>query len=149
MLTEFKEFAMKGNVIDMAVGIVIGAAFGGIVGSLVNDVIMPPIGLVLGNVDFQNLYVVLKGGATPGPYLSLAAAKDAGAVTLRYGVFFNTIVNFLIVAFAIFMVVKQINRLKREAPAPAAPAPTTKKCAQCRFEIPLDAKKCGFCTSVV
>jgi large conductance mechanosensitive channel len=149
MFKEFKEFAVKGNVIDMAVGIVIGAAFGGIVGSLVNDVIMPPIGLLLGNVDFQNLYLVLKQGATAGPYPSLSAAKDAGAVTLRYGVFFNTIVNFLIVAFAIFMVVKQINRLRREAPAPAPAAPTTRKCGQCQFDIPLSAKKCGFCTSAV
>jgi large conductance mechanosensitive channel len=148
MLKEFKEFAIKGNVMDMAVGIVVGAAFGAIVKSLVDDVIMPPIGLLLGNVDFQNLFIVLKEGGTPGPYPNLAAASNAGAVVLRYGVFFNSIVSFVIVAFAIFMVIKQINRLKREAPAPVA-APTTEKCPQCRFEIPIGAKKCGFCTTTL
>jgi len=130
----------------MAVGIVIGAAFGTIVKSLVDDVIMPPIGLLLGNVDFQNLFVVLKDGAPPHPYSNLDAAKAAGAVVLRYGVFFNTIVNFVIVAFAIFMLIKQINRLKREAPVPA-PVATTEKCPQCKFDIPIGAKKCGFCGS--
>jgi large conductance mechanosensitive channel len=147
MLKEFKEFAVKGNVVDMAVGIVIGAAFGGIVTSLVNDVIMPPIGLLLGKVDFKNLYVVLKEGTTAAPYASLQAAKDAGAVTMNLGVFVNTLINFLIVAFAIFLVVKQINRLKREAPAPAPAAPTTKKCPQCLMDVPIEAKRCAFCTS--
>ena len=148
VLKEFKEFAVKGNVIDMAVGIVIGAAFGTIVKSLVDDVIMPPIGLLLGNVDFQNMFLVLKDGTPPHPYANLDAAKAAGAVVLRYGVFFNTIMNFVIVAFAIFMLIKQINRLKREAPAPA-PVATTQKCPQCMFDIPIGAKKCGHCTTVL
>lgn len=127
MLKEFKEFAMRGNVLDMAVGIIIGAAFGTIVNSLVNDVIMPPVGLALGGVDFTNMFATLREGAkAAGPYASLAAAKDAGAVTLNYGVFVNSIVSFLIVAFAIFMIVKGANSLKQkqvEAPA-APPAPT-------------------------
>lgn len=148
MFKEFKEFAVKGNVIDMAVGIVIGAAFGTIVKSLVDDVIMPPIGLLLGNVDFQNMFVVLKDGTPPHPYANLAAANGAGAVVLRYGVFFNTIVSFVIVAFAVFLLVKQINRLKREAPAPA-PVATTQKCPQCMFDIPIGARKCGHCASAL
>ena len=118
---EFKKFAMRGNVIDMAVGIVIGVAFGGIISSLVNDVIMPPIGLLLGKVDFSNLYIVLQEGAAAGPYASLAAAQEAGAVTLNFGMFINTVINFLIVAFAIFMVVRGMNKLKKkeeEAPPP-------------------------------
>ena len=124
MLKEFKEFAMRGNVLDMAVGIIIGAAFGTIVRSLVNDVIMPPIGLAMGGVDFSNMFITLReGGKAAGPYASLAAAKDAGAVTLNYGVFVNSIVSFLIVAFAIFMVVKGANSLKEEQ-AEATPAPT-------------------------
>ncbi len=127
MLKEFKAFAMKGNVVDMAVGIVIGVAFGAIVTSLVNDVIMPPIGLLLGNVDFSNLLIVLKEGAVPGPYETLAMAKEAGAVTMNIGVFVNAIINFLIVAFAIFMVVKGINKMKKkEEEAPAAPPKPTK-----------------------
>ena len=126
MLREFKEFAMRGNVLDMAVGIIIGAAFGTIVTSLVNDVIMPPVGLALGGVDFTNMFVTLRDGAkAAGPYASLADAKAAGAVTLNYGVFINSIVSFLIVAFAIFMVVKGANSLKQQqAEAPAPPAPT-------------------------
>ena len=128
MLREFKEFAMRGNVIDMAVGIIIGAAFGTIVTSLVNDVMMPPVGLALGGVDFSNMFVVLREGTkAAGPYASLADAKAAGAVTLNYGVFFNAIVSFIIVAFAIFMVVKAANTLKQEqAEAPAAPPAPTK-----------------------
>ncbi len=123
MLKEFKEFAVKGNVVDMAVGIIIGAAFGTIVQSLVNDVIMPPIGLLLGNVDFSNLFAVLKEGATAGPYESLMAAQEAGAVTINYGTFINTVVSFLIVAFAVFFLIRSINSLKRkEEEAPAAPA---------------------------
>ena len=143
-LNEFRAFVSRGNVIDLAVGIIIGAAFTSIVGSLVKDIIMPPIGLATGGVDFSNIFFTLSGG----DYATLAEAQAAGAATMNVGLFLNAVVNFLIVAFAIFMVVKQINRLKREAPAPAA-APTTKKCGQCRFDIPLDAKKCGFCTSAV
>lgn len=126
MLKEFKEFAMKGNMLDMAVGIIIGAAFGAIVTSLVKDVIMPPIGLLLGGVDFSNMFLVLKEGATaPAPYADLAAASAAGAVTLNYGTFINSIVSFLIVAFSVFLLVKGVNKLRREKPAePAAPAPT-------------------------
>jgi large conductance mechanosensitive channel len=147
MLKEFKEFALRGNVIDMAVGIVIGAAFGTIVKSLVADVIMPPIGLLLGGVDFENFFLVLRKGAeVAGPYASLAAAKEAGAVTLNYGVFLNTVISFLIVAFSIFMVVKQMNRLKKQEAA-APPPPTHKKCPHCQMEVPIEAKKCGHCTS--
>ncbi len=127
MFKEFKAFAMKGNVIDMAVGIVIGVAFGSIVASLVQDLMMPPIGLLLGNVDFSNLFIVLKEGATAGPYANLAAAKGAGAVTINYGVFLNSIISFLIVAFAIFLLIRGINRMKKkEEEAPAAP-PTPSK----------------------
>lgn len=127
MLKEFREFAVRGNVVDMAVGLIIGGAFGAIVTSLVNDVLMPPIGLMLGGVDFANLFVVLKEGTkAAGPYASVAAAKDAGAVTVNIGVFLNTIISFVIVAFAVFMVVKGVNRARREPPpVPAAPpAPT-------------------------
>lgn len=123
MLKEFREFAIKGNVVDMAVGIIIGAAFGTIVQSLVNDVIMPPIGLMLGNVDFTNLFFVLKEGTPPGPYAALADAKTAGAVSINYGAFLNTVISFLIVAFAVFLLVKNINRLKREAPPPTPVEP--------------------------
>ncbi len=146
MLKEFKEFAFRGNVIDMAVGIVIGAAFGAIVNSLVADVIMPPIGLLLGKVDFSNLFLVLKEGTAAGPYTSLAAAKQAGAVTLNLGVFINTLISFLIIAFAIFFVIRQINKLKRKAEAPAAPPPT-KNCPYCFSSIPVQATRCPFCTS--
>jgi large conductance mechanosensitive channel len=146
MWKEFKEFAMRGNVLDMAVGIIIGAAFGTIVSSLVKDVIMPPIGLLLGKVDFSNLYVLLKAGATPGPYASQADAIKAGAVTLNYGLFVNTIINFLIVAFAIFMMIKGLNSLKRPAPAPVA-EPTTKECPFCLSTIPIKATRCPHCTS--
>ncbi len=147
MLKEFKEFAMRGNVVDMAVGIIIGVAFGGIIGSLVNDVLMPPIGLALGKVDFGNLFLVLKeGAAAPGPYASVAAAKEAGATTLNYGVFVNAIINFLIVAFAVFLLVKQVNRFKKtEAPA----APTTKPCPFCATDIPIPATRCPHCTSEI
>lgn len=129
MFKEFREFAIKGNVVDMAVGIIIGAAFGTIVQSLVNDVIMPPIGLALGNVDFSNLFVVLKQGVPPGPYAALADAQTAGAVTINYGLFINTVISFVIVAFAVFILVKNINRLKRqqeEAP-PAPPEPSNEE----------------------
>lgn len=146
MLKEFKDFAMRGNVVDMAVGIVIGAAFGGIVKSLVADVLMPPIGLLLGNVDFADLFVVLKEGTTPGPFATLAAAKAAGAVTLNFGLLINTVVNFLIVALAIFFVVRGINRLKKQEEAPPA-EPTTKECPQCFSSIPIRAVRCAHCTS--
>ena len=147
MWKEFKEFAIKGNVIDMAVGIIIGAAFGTIVKSLVADVIMPPIGLLLGNVDFTNLFVVIKqGAAAAGPYASLEAAQKAGAVTINYGTFINTVISFLIVAFCVFILVKNINVLKRKEEAPPA-EPTTKECPFCLSTIPIKATRCAFCTS--
>ena len=142
MFKEFKEFAMRGNVMDMAVGIIIGGAFGKIISSFVGDVLMPPIGLLLGKVDFSNLFLNLSGTSYP----SIAAAKAAGAATLNYGVFINTVIDFLIVALAIFLVVKQMNRLKRaEAPA----APTTKDCPFCASAIPLKAMRCPLCTSEI
>jgi large conductance mechanosensitive channel len=140
MLKEFREFAMRGNVIDMAVGIIIGAAFGGIVTSLVNDVVMPPIGLLLGAVDFSDLFINL----SDTDYPSLAAAKEAGAPVIAYGAFLNTVINFLILAFVIFLVIKQINRLKGPAPAPA---PATRDCPRCATPIPLKATRCPHCTS--
>ena len=146
MMKEFKEFAVKGNVVDMAVGIIIGAAFGTIVKSLVADVIMPPIGLALGNVDFANLFVVLKQGAPAGPYPSLADAQAAGAVSINYGMFINTIISFLIIAFAVFLLIRNINKLKRQAEEPPA-EPTTKECPYCFSTIPIKATRCGFCTS--
>ena len=146
MLQEFKTFAMRGNVVDMAVGIIIGGAFGKIITSLVNDVIMPPIGLLLGGVDFSNLFIVLKGGGAAGPLLSLAEAKEAGAVTINYGLFLNSIISFVIVAFAVFIVIKQINRFKREEEVPPD-EPTTKKCPHCITEIPIKASRCPNCTS--
>jgi large conductance mechanosensitive channel len=147
MLKEFKEFAMRGNVVDMAVGIIIGAAFGTIVQSLVSDVIMPPIGLALGHVDFTNLILVLKEGATAGPYASLSDAKKAGAVTINYGLFVNTIISFLIVAFAVFVVVRSINKLKRKEEATPPPAAETKECSYCFSVVPLKATRCPHCTS--
>jgi large conductance mechanosensitive channel len=145
MLKEFREFIMRGNVIDLAVGVIIGAAFGGVVTSLVNDVIMPPIGLALGQVDFKDLFVLLKEGTTPGPYPTVVAAKAAGAVTLNWGAFVNTVINFLIVGFAIFMIVRAVNRIhKKPEPAPAAP---TKECPFCLSTVPLKATRCPHCTS--
>lgn len=146
MLKEFKEFAMRGSVLDMAVGIIIGAAFGAIVSSMVADILMPPVGLLLGNVDFSDLFVVLKAGEKAGPYLSLQAAKEAGAVTLNYGQFINHIVSFLIIAFALFLVIRGMNRLKRKAEAPPA-VPTTKDCPFCATAIPIRAVRCPHCTS--
>jgi large conductance mechanosensitive channel len=147
MFEEFKKFAMRGNVVDMAVGIVIGAAFGTIVKSFVDDVLMPPIGLLLGNVDFSDLFITLKeGGKAAGPYVSLAAAKAAGAVTLNLGVFINAIISFLIVAFAVFLVVKGMNKLQREE---APPPPDTKECPFCYTTIPIQASRCPHCTSVL
>jgi large conductance mechanosensitive channel len=142
MLKEFKEFAMKGNVLDLAVGFIIGAAFGKIVTSLVSDIIMPPIGLILGKVDFSSLFLNLSGKA----YSSLAEAKAAGAATLNYGVFLNNIVDFLIVAFAVFLLVRMVNRWNK--PAPAA-APSTKECPYCASTIPLKATRCPNCTSEI
>jgi len=142
MLKEFKEFAMRGNVIDMAVGIIIGAAFGKIVASFVKDIIMPPIGLLMGGVDFSNLFLNL----SEKTFATLAEAQKAGAATINYGAFINTVVDFLIIAFAIFIVIKQINRLKKEPP-PADP--TTKECPHCMSQIPIKATKCAHCTSEV
>lgn len=139
---EFKEFAVKGNVVDLAVGVIIGAAFGKVVTSFVSDVLMPPIGRLLGGFDFTNLFISLSGKS----FATLAEAKAAGAPTLNYGVFFNTIIDFTIVAFAVFLLVKQMNRLKREAPAPAA-APTTRDCPYCLSAIPLKATRCAHCTA--
>ena len=145
MFNEFKEFAVKGNVIDMAVGIIIGGAFGTIAKSLVEDVLMPPIGMMLGNVDFSNMFMVLREGPTGGPYTNLAAAKGAGAITLNYGLFVNNVLSFLVVAFAVFFMVRTINRLKRLNES----APTTKACPMCATDIPLAAKRCPHCTSEI
>ena len=142
ILQEFKEFTVRGNVVDMGVGIIIGAAFGKIVSSFVKDVLMPPIGKLMGGVDFSNLFVNLGEGS----YASLAAAREAGAATLNYGVFVNTVLDFLIVAFAIFMVIKAMNKLKTEEPPKA---PDTKACSQYLSDIPIAAKRCKFCTSDV
>jgi large conductance mechanosensitive channel len=141
MLKEFKEFIMRGNVLDLAVAVIIGAAFGRIITSLVNDILMPPIGIVLGKVDFGNLFIDL----SDTHHASVAAAKAAGAATINYGVFLNTIIDFLIVAFVIFLVVRQANRLRRPAAAP--PPPATKDCAYCYTNIPLKASRCPNCTS--
>ena len=146
MLKEFEEFAIRGNVIDMAVGIIIGAAFGTIVNSLVADIIMPPIGLLLGNVDFSSLFIVLKEGKIPGPYTSLAIAKASGAVTINYGAFINTIISFLIISFAVFLLIRNINKLKREKEAPPV-VPTTKECPYCMSIIPVKAVRCAHCIS--
>ena len=145
MFKEFREFAMRGNVVDMAVGIIIGAAFGAIVSSLVADVITPPLGLLLGNVDFTNIFVVLKG-AVPGGFATLADAQAAGAVTLNVGIFLNKVISFLIVAFAVFMMIRSMNAMKRKEEAPA-PAPTTKDCPHCYTAIPIKAQRCPNCTS--
>ena len=143
MLKDFKEFIMRGNVIDMAVGIIIGAAFSTIVKSLVDDVIMPPIGLLLGKVDFSNLFLVIREGKTAGAYATLAAAKAAGAVTINYGQFINTVISFLIVAFAVFMLIRAVNRLRKETP----PEPDTRECPYCLSMIPVKAIRCAHCTS--
>jgi large conductance mechanosensitive channel len=145
MFKEFKAFALKGNVLDLAVGIIIGAAFGTVVKSLVDDVIMPPIGLALGNVDFANMFALLKAGPkAPPPYASLADAQAAGAVTINYGQFINNVITFLIVAFAVYLVVRMANRLK---PQDASGAPTTKDCPYCRMSIPVGATRCPHCTT--
>lgn len=143
VVSEFKEFAVKGNAVDLAIGVILGAAFGSVVTSLVNDVIMPPIGALLGGADFSQLFVVVKEGVTSGPYATLAAAAEAGAVTLKYGVFINAIINFLIVAWVLFMVVKAMNRLRK----PAIAEVTTKECPFCATAVPLSATRCPACTS--
>jgi large conductance mechanosensitive channel len=146
MFKEFKEFAMKGNVLDMAVGIIIGAAFGKIVSSFVSDILTPPLGLLMGKVDFGNLFVTLGSGT----FNTLEEAKKAGAATLNYGIFLNTVIDFIFVAFAIFLLVKQVNRLRTPEPAPAAPAaPTTKECPYCLSTIAIKAKRCPHCTSSI
>ncbi len=146
MFKEFKEFAMRGNVVDLAVGVVIGAAFGAIVTSLVDDILMPTLGLILGNADFTNLFVVFREGTVPSPYATLALAQEAGAVTLNYGLFINAIVSFLIVTFAIFILIRGINRIQREEEAPPE-EPITKDCPYCFSEISIKATRCPNCTS--
>lgn len=146
MFAEFKKFIMRGNALDLAVGVVIGAAFGSIVTSLVNDLIMPPLGLLLGSVDFKDLFVVLKEGATAAPYLTMAQAQEAGAVTWNYGAFVNTIVQFLIVGVAIFLVVRAMNRVQGPAVAPPS---TTRGCPFCTSQVALAATRCPHCTSTL
>src|SRR5512139_213926 len=143
MLKDFKEFIMRGNVVDLAVAVIIGAAFGNIVSSLVNDVLMPPIGLILGNVDFSNLFVNLSSSS----YKSLADAKAAGAATVNYGIFLNAVVDFIIVAFVIFLLVRAVSRMRRLQAAPAPAAPATKDCTYCFSSIPIKATRCPHCTS--
>ena len=145
---EFREFAVRGNVVDMAVGIIVGGAFGTVVSSFVNDVMMPPLGVLVGNIDFQNILLVLREGSTPGPYETLAAAREAGAVTLNLGLFINAVVSFSIVAFAVFLLVKGINRLRRAEALPPPP-PSTKECPFCASAIPLRARRCPHCTSEI
>jgi len=148
MIKEFKEFIMRGNVLDMAVGIIIGAAFGAIVSSLVKDIIMPPIGLLLGNIDFASLHAVIKQGDPAGPYDTLANAQAAGAITINYGNFINYVITFLIVAFAIFLMIRAINRMRRAAEKPReAAAHTTKECPFCVSAVPIKATRCPHCTS--
>jgi large conductance mechanosensitive channel len=143
MLKEFKDFAMRGNVVDLAIGIIIGAAFGKIISSLVKDIIMPPIGMALGDVDFANLFVNLSDGA----YASLEAAKEAGAATINYGVFINTVIDFIIIAFTIFMVIRWFMKLRKKQEDEPAAGPTTKDCPHCFSAIPIKATRCGHCTS--
>ena len=146
MFKDFKAFAMRGNVVDMVVGIIIGVAFGTIVKSLVSDVLMPPIGLLLGGVDFSNLFIVLRQGATPGPYVALSNAQAAGAVSINYGVFLNNVINFLIVAFAVFLLIRGINSLQRQEES-VPPKPTEKECQYCLSKIAIGATRCAHCTS--
>ncbi len=146
MLKEFKKFAMRGNVVDMAVGIIIGSAFSTIVRSLVDDILMPPIGLLFGDVDLTNYFAVIKSGTPAGPYETIAAAQEAGAVTINYGIFVNAIITFLIVAFAMFLIIRGINRLEKKEEAPPE-EPTTKECPHCATTIPIKASRCPNCTS--
>jgi large conductance mechanosensitive channel len=147
IFSEFKKFAMRGNVLDMAVGVIIGAAFGKIVDSLVKEIIMPPLGLLISKVDFTNMYFLIKEGTAPAPYASLDAAKAAGAVTINIGLFMNAVISFTIVAFAVFMLITLVNKLDKKKTDEAPAAPTTKKCPYCCSDIPLDAVKCPHCTS--
>jgi large conductance mechanosensitive channel len=144
MFKEFRDFAMRGNVVDLAVGVIIGASFGAIINSLVKDILMPPLGLLLGKVDFANMYWVLKAGTPAEPYATLADAQTAGALTMNYGLFINALVTFIIVAFAIFLLIRTVNRLQK--PAPAAD-PTTKECPYCYTTISIKARRCPNCTS--
>lgn len=146
VLKEFREFAVRGSVVDLAVGVIIGAAFGTVVKSLVDDILMPPIGLAVGRVDFKDLFAVLREGTTPGPYPTVAQAQAAGAVTLNYGAFINNVVTFVIVAFAVFLLVRAINRLHHRPTADAS-APSTKDCPYCKMAIPALATRCPNCTS--
>ncbi len=146
MLKEFKEFAIKGNIVDVAIGIVVGVAFGAIIKSFVDDILMPPIGLLLGNVDFSDLFITLKAGRIPGPYDTLATAKAAGAVTVNYGAFINTIISFIIITFSVFLAVRQINAIRRREEKISAPK-TSKACPFCSMQIPLAAIRCPQCTS--
>ncbi len=146
-IQEFKEFAVKGTVVDMAVGIIIGAAFGAIAKSLVSDVIMPPLGALLGNIDFTNLFFIVKEGDPVGPYQTLAAAQAAGAVTINYGLFANTVISFLVVSFAVFLLVRGINRLRRQEQMNEPSSPSEKSCLFCRSNIAINATRCAFCTS--
>ncbi len=147
MLEEYKTFALRGNVVDMAVGIIIGAAFNGVVQSLVKDILTPPLGLLMGDVDFANLFVVLKTGTPEGPYATLEAARSAGAVTVNVGIFINSAISFLIVSFAVFLLVRYVNRLREPEATPEPAAPTMKKCPQCVSDIPIAATRCPHCTS--
>ena len=150
MLKEFKEFAVKGNALDMAVGVVVGSAFGAIVNSLVTDILMPPLGLLLGKTDFSNLFLILKKGTVEGPFSTLAEAQKAGAVTFSYGLFLNRVISFLIVAFALFLILKVINRLRKpEEPVLPPPVTTEKSCPVCLSTIPLKARRCPHCTSTL
>ena len=145
MFKEFKEFAVKGNVVDMAVGIIIGAAFGAIVNSFVADVIMPPVGLLISGIDFSDFYIILKEGTSAGPYATLEDAQEVGAVTINYGVFITAFISFLIVAFAVFILVKGVNSMRRQKEEPTEPS--TKECPQCLSTVPIKATRCAFCTS--
>jgi large conductance mechanosensitive channel len=149
MWKEFKEFALRGNVLDMAVGIIIGAAFTTVVKSVVDDVIMPPIGLALGDVQFQDLFLQLQAGSPGGPYATLAAAREAGAVVIGYGALVNNVVSFLIVAFVVFLLVRTFNRLRRSEEGAAADEPTTRNCPECLSTIPLKATRCAHCTTAL
>ena len=150
MLKEFKEFAVKGNALDMAVGVVVGSSFGAFVNSLVTDILMPPLGLLLGKTDFSNLFLILKKGTVEGPFSTLAEAQKAGAVTFSYGLFLNRVISFLIVAFALFLILKVINRLRKpEEPVLPPPVTTEKSCPFCLSTIPLKARRCPHCTSTL
>jgi large conductance mechanosensitive channel len=150
MFKEFREFAMKGNMIDMAVGIIIGGAFGSVVNALVSQIMMPPLGLLIGGIDFSNLFILLREGTkNPGPYSSLADAHAAGAVTIGYGLFLNALISFLIMAFAVFLLVKAINTLRREKPTTPPQAPATKECPYCCTTVPVKAARCPACTSEI